>query len=278
MSSRLFMLCALIYQLSRRRFKLKFPVGVRSGMTSQTTRQSTDMVSKRTALRRKIIALRQVQAIYTPAVPARVAAHAQLSSPTSDTPSAPRPTSVAADDTRVPDRPEDEPLFFPSQLPDDQLITATPGIKTIEERLRDAQLYDSLDRLRVQLHVKARLVTFKNRQVRHQGPNTRARKLIDTNEDKIKIISEKYRAARAAKYALTNGGAWEAVWCPLQPTDIRTMLAEDDPVNVRNAGEQNGGAEPSVLSEGRRKPSWIWMAADRESIDGDVERGIQDGK
>lgn len=165
------------------------------------------------------------------------------------------------------DLPEDQPLFLPHELTFEDLEQCTPGLAEIEERLRDAQLFAMLDKLRVQLHVKTRLITFKNRNVRHQGPTTRARRRIDVNEGKILAIAEKYRAAYAAKLVLAGPGLWQKEWRELARSDVRTMLAADDPTN--------GGREET--SEGRRTTSWIWMAADREE-NGRMQSGIQDGE
>lgn len=227
---------------------------MRTGTTGTgTAHQNTDMVSKRAALRRRIANVRVVQAIYMPCVPQLLAKHSQGLRP------------APAND--VTDLPEDQPLFFPHQVNIEDLEHCTSGIAEIEERLRDAQLHSSLDALRIALHVKTRLITFKNRNVRHQGPNTRARRKIDVNEAKIVAHAEKYRKARSAKFALSGPGQWEMEWRELGRTDVRTMLSADDPVNS-NSGEQ---------SEGRRTTSWIWMAADMNAVDDSVQSGMQDG-
>ena len=173
----------------RRAIHKKFTSAGRTGMSQLTTRQSTDLATKRTALRRRLIAFRAVQAIYVPCVPSLAAAHALSVAPAASTPSGQRPAAAASTtSSRIIDRPEDEPLFLPHSLTAEQLQNSAPGLARIEERLREAQLDESLDRLRLHLHVKARLVTFKNRQVRHQGPNTRARRLIDANQEKINAM------------------------------------------------------------------------------------------
>ena len=140
------------------------------------------------------------------------------------------------------------------------------------ERLRDAQLSDSLDKLRVHLHIKSRLLAGKKRNARHQGANTRARRRIDVNEDKIVHLAEKYRAARQAKLVLTGPGEWERTWQVLKREDVRTLQAEDDPINVT--------AEEGLrmLSEGRRTTSWIWMSSDGEEVDGTIQAGMQAGE
>ncbi|KAI0069408.1 hypothetical protein K474DRAFT_1680961 [Panus rudis PR-1116 ss-1] len=59
--------------------------------------------------------------------------------------------------------------------------------------------WDSLNNLHIQLHVKSRLRTFKNRNVHHQKGNTHAQHKIQANEIKIVSLAEKYRTAQHAK-------------------------------------------------------------------------------
>ncbi|KAF7797641.1 hypothetical protein EIP86_008841 [Pleurotus ostreatoroseus] len=200
--------------------------------SGKTVTQTAQMVEKRTALRRRITNVRTVQAIYMPCVPALSATYQQ----TKDK----RTNSV--------DLPEDEPLFLPSHIDLDALEACEPGLSDIENRLREGQLRDCLDKLRIQLHIKSRLVNFKIRNVRHQGANTRANKKLQDNEGKIVGYAEKYRAAWSAKLALAGAGTWQREWRILERSDVRCMT-EDDPTISH---------EPS---EGRRKISWIWLAA-----------------
>ena len=152
--------------------------------------------------------------------------------------------------------PEDLALYFPSSLTREQLTQCVPGLANIEERLRTAQLEESLHLLRTQLIVRARLMDYKRRHVRHQVQNTRARRQLDVNDEKVKTLEEKYRAARAARLKLTGPGAWEQTWRELNHDDVRTMLPDDDPINARHLD----GDGRAVLSEGRRTTSWIWMS------------------
>lgn len=78
-----------------------------------------------------------------------------------------RPTTSAADMEKY-DLPEIQPLVLPSELEGHELDNCASGLADMEARLRDAQLCDALDKLRVHLHIRSRLVQFKNRHVRHQ--------------------------------------------------------------------------------------------------------------
>ncbi|KAF7797869.1 hypothetical protein EIP86_009075, partial [Pleurotus ostreatoroseus] len=244
----------------QRKLKRKYPATVRKGVVAGTAYQNAELMAKRTALRRRLANIRTVQAIYMPCVPLKIA---QFLNPASQKDS---------DGVSLVDVVEDQPLFVPHQLSVEELEPCAPGLADIEERLRLAQLHDSLDRLRVQLHIKARLVTFKNRHVRHQGPNTRARRQLDVNESKIIALADKYRSARAAKLELSGHGSWERQWRELAKADVRTMLFEDD--RAKSSAAKAPGED--VVSEGRHKPSWIWMAADADEEGNDVQSGIQD--
>lgn len=188
------------------------------------------------------------------------------------------------------DLPERQPLFPPSALQQDDLDGCVCDLANIEGRLRDGQLHDSLDKVRVHLHIKSRLLTFKARNIRHQGPNTRAMSQIDANEGKIIMHAEKYRAARTAKLALSGPGSWEREWRMLLTTDVRCMREVEPDITARGLetleqevarvrGETRGRLTeaPRTLSgESRRKVSWIWNAADLVHGGEEVE-GMEDG-
>lgn len=136
--------------------------------------------------------------------------------------------------------PENTKLFLPHQLALDQLEQCAVGLAEIEERLRDAQMDESLDKLHVQLHVKSQLLNFKNLNVCYQKHNTHMRSILDANEAKIKLFSAKYRAAWSAKRILAGNGEWQDRWRDPKPGDIRTMAKEDDLAN-RKAARYNAG-------------------------------------
>ncbi|GJF00658.1 hypothetical protein PsYK624_169540 [Phanerochaete sordida] len=181
----------------QRRFKLRY-----TKAQLETAAQNTEHAKKRSALQRKVAAVRSIQAMYMPPLPRLLATTLAESS---------RPPAVSSNTTVPPDlhAPENQPLFLPGQLSSEDLQLCTPGLADLEERLRDGQLHESLDKLRVQLHVKSCLLNFKGRHVRHQRPNTVMRWRLDTNNAKIIALAEKYRAARRAKLALTGPGKWK---------------------------------------------------------------------
>lgn len=240
----------------RQKFRQEYPPNIHSGTTHKTPQQTKELLEKRSILRQRLIALEAVQAVYMPCAPAAIVK--RLS--TSD---------------GLTNHPKDHPLASPHSLTPAELQGCAPGLARIEQRLRDAQLSNSLERLRIQLHVKAWLVTYKNWNVQHQKPNMRTRHQIDVNEAKIIALAEKYRAAHAAKLLLSGHGDWEKMWHELAITDVCTLLAEDDPVN----SVSTGSSQHPVHSEGRRTTSWIWMGVSRQESGveaGDVNASLQE--
>ncbi|KAF7796504.1 hypothetical protein EIP86_007682 [Pleurotus ostreatoroseus] len=230
----------------QRRFCAKYP-----RTASGTPQQTATIVEKRTTLRRRLLKAREAQAVYMPCAPALVAKHAQSL----------RQKGKEA----VVDLVEEQPLFLPCHLDVADLDACEPGLADIELRLREGQLRDALDKLRIHLHIKTRLVTFKNTNVRHQGANTRAQSKIQANEAKIRDYAEKYRKARQMKLLLAGPGDWEQEWRELRVEDVRCMQeVEIDP------------RTHEAVTEGRRKVSWIWMAAGREGEESAELPGITD--
>ena len=253
----------------RRRFARKYSSEARDGTKRLTATQEREMLSRRSAIRRRLTTVRAVQAIYTPCVPALVASHLRTSATSATS------HGRHGSDRIAESRAEDEPLFLPSSLGAADRESCASGVADAELLMRDAQLHECLDQVRVLLHVKAGLVMHKNKHFRHQRQNTRARTIIETNDERLQRFADKYRAAREAKIVLSGTGEWEKTWRVLNDTDIRTMLAEDDPVNakVRDADKER----QQLLSEGRRVTSWIWMGADKGGVEGSAEESMQDG-
>ena len=239
-----------------------------------TPSQTADAMAKRAVLRHRINTIRTVQAVYIPFVHSKLAQYRQTLRPSSSSSSISSSTDhsapshltsrrLATGEVDRLDLPEIQPLFLPHQLSPSELDLSTPGLAEMEARLRDGQLTDSLDKLRVHLHIRSRLITYKNRHVRHQKYNTRARTRIDKNEAKINALKQKYRAARLAKLALVGHGDWEKRWRELADADVTTMRGDDEVVGIG-------------ISEGKRTLSWIWMGAD-DGGDASGIRGLSDG-
>lgn len=144
-------------------------------------------------------------------------------------------------------------LGLPSQFSEAELSQCTPMLAEMEDRLREGQLRDSLDKLRVQLHVQSRMLSFKKRNVRHQQPNTRAQKQLASNQSKVIQHAEKYQAAYSAKLSLSGRGEWQEKWRVLNKEHVRPLSTTDIADNPVEGP-----------SHGRRAVSWIWMSADSD--------------
>ncbi|KAJ7817572.1 hypothetical protein B0H13DRAFT_2379555 [Mycena leptocephala] len=233
---------------------------------NQTTKQTAELVEKRTKLSRYISRFRALQAVYSPGGLQALAE---------------RP-ALALDKEEEAGRVENVPLFLPSALTEEQRATGcNRGVVAIEARLRDAQCHSALDELRNLLHIKSRFRTYKTGNVCHQGATTRTRNLMDRNDQKIRIYGEKYVAAWEAKRRLV--GDENVGWRRLNPKkDLRCMEAAEDGAKrnrrkvrgkkrapgeaqteeERRDGVQEGQRGKARPSEGRRTVSWIWMGTD----------------
>ncbi|KAJ7779971.1 hypothetical protein B0H16DRAFT_1299968 [Mycena metata] len=251
---------------------------------AKTTGQQISLTGMRTKLTRSIQRFRKLQGVYTPA-----ALQAAARVPAVD----------------APELPEDTPLFMPSALEDEERAAGcVAGLIDIEARARDAQCRTSLVRLRNQLHVKRRLLTYKQIHSRHQGPNTRSRTIVTRNESKIRLHSEKYQVAWAAILRLKKGDPSRVGWKKLRKRDIR-LLEDAEELSKRQAKRERqearrvqrerqlvaaGEIRPRTPSddddddEGERAPrggesvreiSWIWSVAGTEGTDADLENALR---
>jgi hypothetical protein len=176
-------------------------------------------------------------------------------------------------------------------------MEGVPALAVIEGAMCEAQCSHVLVRLRSQLHVKSRLLTYKALQAWHQGANTRVRAIVEQNECKIRLHSEKYQMAWEAKRQLADGDADMVGWPPLLREDIRCMEdAEELAKSAEKRKEQEAqrlrredalrdqGELPPLTreeqeehasrgSESVRKVSWIWTAAGAVGSDADLEEG-----
>lgn len=137
------------------------------------------------------------------------------------------------------------PLYLPSAL-------AKLGISfnqihgENEFRLRYGHACESLDALRGHLQMRAYLYKFKDRFIRGQAANTKARNSINLAQDRINVAVADYRADRQAldnlrEYSTAGLSKWDEDLRQLEDGDIRDL-------SEGKAGE----------SEGKRTISWIW--------------------
>ncbi|KAJ7337662.1 hypothetical protein DFH08DRAFT_705666, partial [Mycena albidolilacea] len=157
------------------------------------------------------------------------------------------------------------------------------ALAAIEGAMREAQCSNALVWLRSQLHVKSRLLTYKALQARHQGANTRARTIVEQNECKIHLHSEKYQMAWEVKRRLANGDAEMVGWPPLRREDIRCMEDVEELARTAEKRKEQEARrrqhEDTLRAQGEmpmlivHKVSWIWTAAGHVGSDADLEEG-----
>ncbi|KAJ6480697.1 hypothetical protein C8R47DRAFT_1218545 [Mycena vitilis] len=265
-----FILAGLDLEEQQRRIKVAVAAASKNG----STKQSADVVEKRTKLSRYTARFRKLQAVYMPGALQALAD---------------RPPPKGEKEEEAAALVENVPLLLPSALSEDLRASGcNKRVDEIELRLRDAQCRSSLDHIRSHLHVKSRFRTYKGGQVRHQGATTRTRNLMNRNDERIRVQAEKYIAAWEAKRALVGEAA--VGWHRLNPKkDLRCMDSDEDRAIGKarkkrggRKGGKRGAGEPATaddtlngIAEGRRRRdptgegtrtiSWIWMGADTSS-------------
>jgi hypothetical protein len=120
----------------------------------------------------------------------------------------PEPSSQSVRDAG---HPENTAIWLPSKIPSNfRMRVCYPGLAAIEEKIRTAHCYDSLDAVRNVLNVKSRLVYFKNKSARGQREGNRSRTIIDRVHERARVAAERYLGARRAKLALAGAGGGAA--------------------------------------------------------------------
>ncbi|KAF7321207.1 hypothetical protein HMN09_00209300 [Mycena chlorophos] len=214
---------------------------------------------------------RSVQATFTPAALVRL--QSADGDSTTDDDNADQRQDIA----------EDVALLLPSALTKaERKSGCLAEVVDIEIAMRRAQCRGALVLLRVQLHAKSRLLTYKHVHSRHQASNTRARALINRNEGKVKLHAEKYQSAWRALVALVgleqvgftrllkddircmdDPGAMSLTKAPigdfpLVSTDKEDWVEQVDGDDDDIAGTASGKGKGKGSGESRRVMSWIW--------------------
>ncbi|KIJ12364.1 hypothetical protein PAXINDRAFT_163929 [Paxillus involutus ATCC 200175] len=138
--------------------------------------------------------------------------------------------------------PETFNLMLPSRM--GRSMHYGEKFQRIEWRLRDAQAHDSLHSLHSNLRAQSYVLKYKDRNLRGQGANTRARNTLKGIDARIDAAANRYRNAHEALVILgplLKEVGWQATLCPLNRQHIRAMsdLLDDE-------------------TEGTKKLSWIW--------------------
>lgn len=150
------------------------------------------------------------------------------------------------------------PLWLPSQI--NGRVSIDRSLVNIEWKLRHAQAYESLDSLRHYLQVRAYLYKFKDRFVRGQGANTRARNTINGVQAKIDAAATEYRVAYGALLLLSSQ-VFDFGW------KSELLLLKDE--DIRDLSEGKTERLGKTQSEGKRTISWIWKAVPADDLEND---------
>ncbi|KAJ8581384.1 hypothetical protein M405DRAFT_868719 [Rhizopogon salebrosus TDB-379] len=158
--------------------------------------------------------------------------------------------------------PDSFKLWLPSQI--GRAVPCDSRLQRLEWRLRYAQAHDALRSLHSNLRAQTTILKYKDRNIRGQGANTRARNTLKGIESRIEAAANRYWRAHKALVVLSpllNETGWHSSLQPLNREDIRFMS--------------------DVLwgeTEGSRKLSWIWnmrgAAPDEMDNDGSLEGKI----
>ena len=205
------------------------------------------VIEQRTALWRQLAKFRSLQATYQPEL-----------------------TTITAppDDDVV-----ETALHLPSSLPSEVRENSSSKLVQMEKELRLGQCEDALSTLRLNLHSKSRMLKDKFVNVRHQGPNTRSRELLDRVSARILASADKYRAAHSALDTLDPDpkASWRNELLVLEVKDVRGM-AEPKPLDHldferANAAQARILLPGGVFPEGSQTILWIWRGVPTGSED-----------
>ncbi|KAK7014119.1 hypothetical protein VNI00_019400, partial [Paramarasmius palmivorus] len=198
-------------------------------------------------------------------------------------------------------QPESIKLWLPSDVPEEKHKTVlSDGLDQTEAKLQEARCYDALNALRHTLRIKARMMQFKNTNVRGQRESGRSRAVINRMYKKARCFASRYRTACKAYKQLVGSDAWEKSLQVLEDSDIRSYR---DPALVKKGHGRQGTRETEEeeeedhlsqdsglqlivpdrtewahrrvhgTGETRKEQSWIWTTGGRINIHDGGEEG-----
>ncbi|KAK7024191.1 hypothetical protein VNI00_016499 [Paramarasmius palmivorus] len=231
-----------------------------------TDKQSSNIAEQRVALRRHVRDISVLQMIYMPGLLQFL------------------DNGVEEEDEL---QPESVKLWLPSDIPAERRPDVLlKGLEKVEAKLQQARCYDALNALRHTLCIKARMMHFKNTNVRGQRESGRSRAVINRVYRKARHFAARYRLARKAYLSLMGPGDWENTLRVLEDSNICSYR---DPALVkfgpgRRGTEENEEKEPRKSApasdieliapdrtewahrrvhgtgETRKEQSWIWVS------------------
>ncbi|KAJ7018869.1 hypothetical protein C8F04DRAFT_1277073 [Mycena alexandri] len=180
-----------------------------------------------------------------------------------------------ADDTPAPAA-ERVRLWLPSELPQEERASGCKGnLVEMEARLRESQSTDSLSAIRLALHSKRHLISFRHGNIGGQVRMTRSHSIVDQLGIRVDALAAKYNDARRALLVL-RGEGYAPHLRKLEKEDLRlegeggehdTEADRSDRAAAKKLGSIGGRplrevGKTSVLS-------WIWTA--RGALDSEEE-------
>ncbi|KAF7974192.1 hypothetical protein HWV62_13237 [Athelia sp. TMB] len=226
-----------------------------------TALQQAQLQERRTSLRKRIKIFRSLQQEYMPGLRRVLRDPAVLDDA----------TDVLAERIR---------LYLPSELSSGSHRdkACTEGLAAMEERLREADAYDQLGRLQLNLRTRTYLNKWRVKNVAGQRLSTRARSLQHRNDLKVHEAKSAYRHARKALLALRGLGSgprsWDKRLRELKDEDVRALnertLTEHEKAQREHRlkigkpfdeDTYDGVPVDGTSGESRRTLSWIWMSS-----------------
>jgi hypothetical protein len=153
-----------------------------------------------------------------------------------------------------PDKPEDTPLFLPSQFNATQRATMKlEALAQVEYSLREGQAYDALRDLRTAIRTFNYNLHVKKTDIHGVGANTRAQNFLKTLSNDIQAAGDAYRRTRAALVKLGL------------PDDDETLK----PLERRNLDGKGG--KGLALGDSRKAEPWFWSTTRPAGMSGEEE-------
>ncbi|KAJ7022478.1 hypothetical protein C8F04DRAFT_971465 [Mycena alexandri] len=238
-------------QLEETQRKIKAGIAAKSQLMAD--RQSK-VEEHRLAFFAKLHPFRGLQEVYTPGSIRMLAREAEKTRAVEAT-TAPAP---AAERVR---------LWLPSELPDGERVSGCKGnLVEMEARLRESQCTDSLSAIRLALHSKRHLISFRHGNIGGQIRMTRSHSLVDQLGIRVDALAAKYTEAREALLVL-KGQGYSPHLRKLEKGDLR--LEGEGGENDTEADRSDRAAGRKLKEIGGRPLrevgkstvlSWIWTA------------------
>jgi hypothetical protein len=227
---------------------------------SQTTKQKIDLGALRTKLLRRLDRLRKLQATYTPA--AIVALEKR----------------EAVDD----EQPENKPLYLPTALSEAERADGgcVSSLLKMELLMQDAQCRSALVKLRNQLVIKAQFLNYKALHAHHQGATTHAHGIVNRNEVKIRLHSEKYQNTWNTLWVNAGCNKSLVAWRKLRKEDIRCMEDKQDLAAKKERWRKAIARQRmynELVAHAVKIPVWLNNNADEEEEETQVGESQRDG-